>query len=243
MASPLMVARIPLGDRNENAIVLEGLRDSPMTLSGNSLMDENPVLAQKYAEHIEATAGGTLAEPATRKRAPKRKSDATDVDPESVAEIIDDDDPRLDVISDTPQQVRRKIRAFIDNGNMKVGEFQRAIGVSPTAYTHFMQCTRSRDGQGSGVYPAAAAFFTKRQLQGLEEVPKQKNKKQKTDSGKKDGAKAKDLVDVEGVELDGEETQKVPVWETCDEVRKKIRALLRRDAGGVLARRECALSA
>lgn len=36
-------------------------------------------------------------------------------------------------------QLRNKISAFINNGGMKVGEFQKKLGVSPSSYNSFMR--------------------------------------------------------------------------------------------------------
>lgn len=149
----------------------------------------------------------------------KRNSDAID-DHHGVAEI-DDDDPRLDQYNYTPQQVRRKIRDFIEGGNMKVGEFQKAIGVGTGTYQRFMRMSGAYKGECSDTYWAAARFFKKRELQGLKAAIPPKAKKAKT------GTKGQDYLDVSGIHLPGEESGKVPVLETCDEVRKKIRAMLR----------------
>lgn len=65
-------------------------------------------------------------------------------------------------------------------------------------------------------YGAAFAFFKKRELQGIKE-PKKK-------VAKKEESKA---LDLSGVELEGESTEEVPIHESCDEMRKKIRAYLK----------------
>jgi hypothetical protein len=152
--------------------------------------------------------------------APKKRNFDAIADDNVITEISEDD-PRLDCYTDTPQQIRRKIRDFIDGGNMKVGEFQKAIGVGSASYQRFMNMTGTDNGQFSDTYPSAARFFKKRELLGLKATAPPRAKKAKTN------AKANDYLDVSGIHLQGEETRQVPIFETCDEVRKKIRAILR----------------
>ncbi|THC94839.1 hypothetical protein EYZ11_005675 [Aspergillus tanneri] len=144
---------------------------------------------------------------------PKRKStDTTDPLPE-----IDSDDERLDEITWNADQIRRLIRSFIESGEMKVGEFQRAINVSSRSYSEFMKHWGPDKGLGSATYGNASRFFKKRELQGIK--PPRKKRATKTADPLK--------YDVSGVHLDGDEDQDVPVYDTCDELRKKIQAHLR----------------
>lgn len=174
--------------------------------------------AQPGDENSQAEKG---SEKGTR-QSRKRKSDAVD-EPENPPEI-DDDDPRIYEAHMTPNQVRRKVREFIEGGNMKVGEFQEAICITPTSYGRFMRMTGSHEGSGTAMYSHAFKFFRKRELQGLKAAPHAKKPK----SSPKKSEQNKQLLDVSGVTLDGEESEEVPVYETCDEVRKKIRAFLRK---------------
>lgn len=158
----------------------------------------------------------------------KRKSDVVDDDTQEPANSpeIDDDDPRLQIIDDDCNKVRRKIRTWIDTEGMKVGEFQKAIGVSSGAYQRFMNQSGATKGMGCDTYQEAYVFFKKRELQGL---PLRGNK----GAGAKPTKKAKkgettDSLDVSGITLGGEESGHVPVYDTCDEIRKKIRAFLKR---------------
>ncbi|KAI1134243.1 hypothetical protein F5Y05DRAFT_240846 [Hypoxylon sp. FL0543] len=146
----------------------------------------------------------------------KRKSDVVE-EPQNVPEI-DDDDPRLHHVDETCNQIRRKIKNFIEGGNMKVGEFQKAIGVSSASYQRFMNQSGTYTGSESDTYERAFAFFKKRELQGLEAAPPKKPKR----------SEEKKALDVGDIKLDGEDTEEVPVYDTCDEVRKKIRAFLRK---------------
>lgn len=160
----------------------------------------------------------------------KRKSDAVEepqflMQPEHIPDISDDD-PRLYHVDQSCQQIRRKIRDFIDGGNMKVKEFQEAIGVSARSYQNFMSMTGTDKGMNCDTYPAAFKFFKKRELQGLRALPP---KKPKTGPRKNIAEeKASKTFDTGGMRLDGEDQQAVPVYDTCDEVRKKIRAFLKK---------------
>jgi hypothetical protein len=131
-------------------------------------------------------------------------------------EEIDSDDDRLCYITDSCDQVRRKIRTFLEAGEMKVGEFQKALGVSSNAYSRFMGQNGRDKGSGCDTYIEAFKFFKKRELQGIK-APKKKVKK------------AEETVknDVSDIHLDGEAGLNVPVYDTCDEIRKKISAYLR----------------
>lgn len=136
------------------------------------------------------------------------------------------------MLDESANQIRNKIRRFIESGAMKIGEFQDAINVSPASYRRFMNQTGSRQGEGSDAYTNAFIFFKKRELQGLKAVPPKKKARASTgpkDTGKSEKQKATELLDVSDITLEGEEEGDVPVFDTCDELRKKIRAFLKRD--------------
>ncbi|RYP46569.1 hypothetical protein DL768_007251 [Monosporascus sp. mg162] len=153
----------------------------------------------------------------------KRKSDAVVVEqPENIPDISDDD-PRLYHVDQSCQQIRRKIRDFIDGSNMKVKEFQEAIGVSARSYQNFMSMSGTDKGVNCDTYPAAFRFFKKRELQGLKAAPPKKTKTARSEEKKKPSS-----LDTGDIRLEGEDQQVVPVYDTCDEVRKKIRAFLKK---------------
>ena len=99
---------------------------------------------------------------------------------------------------------------------MKVGELQKAIGASSKTYSAFMTQHGAYKGSNSSVYYNAFKFFKKRDLKG---IPMPKKKVKKAEEDKK--------LDISGIHLDGEETGEVDVYDTCDEVRRKIAAFLR----------------
>lgn len=81
----------------------------------------------------------------------KRKPDA----PPEESVNLDDCHVEGMPIDKDPDQVRRQVRRFLDNGGMKVGEFCSAIDVSNNAYNRFMQQSGSTKGLGSDVYDEA----------------------------------------------------------------------------------------
>lgn len=122
--------------------------------------------------------------------------------------------------------MRCKIRALIDSGEMKVCEFQRAVGVSSTAYSTFMKQDGPSAGQRSAAYKNAFAFFkceldTSSNTGLINPSSSKPAKRAKKDDGAKD-------LDVSNVTLPGEEDGCVPVYDTCNEIRKKIRAFLKK---------------
>lgn len=97
---------------------------------------------------------------------------------------------------------------------MKVTEFLREISVNSNSYGRFMKRKGPYSGVNNQTYEAAFRFFQKRKASGLKEIPRKKIKKD--DETKK--------LDISGIHLDGEENNSVPIFDTCDEVRRKIAA-------------------
>ncbi|CBY00653.1 hypothetical protein LEMA_P017830.1 [Plenodomus lingam JN3] len=112
---------------------------------------------------------------------------------------------------------------------MKVGEFQKAIDVKPNAYSSFMTQNGPEKGKDSTVFLSAWAFFKKREMLGIKPTPAKK---------KAAAAKGKDpMPNVDDIELDGEKDGEVPIYDTCDEIRRKINAHLKKP--GVTAAAFC----
>lgn len=83
-------------------------------------------------------------------------------------------------------------------------------------------------GWESRTYERAGVFFRERQLQGLpQRLPASARKKVKT--ADKTKAECQRLSVPADVELSGEEQGAVPVYETCDTMRRQIRTLLKKD--------------
>ncbi|KAH7323458.1 hypothetical protein BKA65DRAFT_435342 [Rhexocercosporidium sp. MPI-PUGE-AT-0058] len=134
------------------------------------------------------------------------------------ADEYDEDDSDEGVyVTQNCDQIRRKIHSFINSGEMKVGEFQKAIGVNSKGYGMFMGQSGRDKGSGSNTYIQAFKFFKKREEKGIKTAaPK---KKAKTAAPAING-------DLNAIQLEGEADVSVPVFDSCDEIRKKIRAYL-----------------
>ncbi|KAJ4126297.1 hypothetical protein NW765_002080 [Fusarium oxysporum] len=149
----------------------------------------------------------------------KRKSDIgpdntqEDLFPDNVPDIDSEDERLAPHDSDTCNAIR-------------LGEFQKTIGVSGKSYNSFMNRTGTWDGENTDTYTKAHIFFKKRELQGL---PLKANKPKKA----KTAASAKaleEVLDVSNVDpLPGEADGTVPIYDTCDEIRKKIRPMLAKE--------------
>ncbi|PVH96827.1 hypothetical protein DM02DRAFT_598529 [Periconia macrospinosa] len=151
----------------------------------------------------------------------------------------DDEDDDLDgmYIDKNCDQIRRLIRNLIDSGEMKVGEFQRTIGVSSPAYCRFMAQNGPEKGAGCDAYTQSWKYFKRRELKGIK-MPTKKRAKTAASSATaaakgsavaKPGSETANGKDLSDIHLDGEENDEVPVYDTCDEVRRKINAHLRKD--------------
>ncbi|KAI5246596.1 hypothetical protein E4T43_02599 [Aureobasidium subglaciale] len=192
---------------------------------------------ERYLVQLTAPTGNTAESTAFAQRpqlaGTKRKStDASDL---PTIDLDDYDIPDGQAM-DSCTVVRDKINRFLDAGEMKVGQFCDAIGVSGNAYRRFMA--------QNGEFANAWLFFKKREMAGLK-IP---TKKQKTAAANAGTAKAgtassassgkKDAVtDISFIHLDGEENDSVEVYDSCDEIRKKIAAHLRKP--GVTAAQFC----
>ncbi|OGM42360.1 hypothetical protein ABOM_007866 [Aspergillus bombycis] len=189
----------------------------PQPPSGTSHMPDMPDM-RPGDENTDTVilSPGKSTQPMVSTAGTKRKADAS----EHKEIEIDDEDPRLDVMKWDCNQIRRKIKNFIESKEMKIGEFQDTIRVSSRSYNAFLNLSGKMRGSESNTYAYAHRFFAKRELQGIKERKNKRISKQaKLDSEKR--------YDVSGIHLPGEEECKVMVFDTCDEVRKKIRAYLR----------------
>ncbi|OAK99529.1 hypothetical protein IQ06DRAFT_317593 [Phaeosphaeriaceae sp. SRC1lsM3a] len=128
-------------------------------------------------------------------------------------------------ITDSCDVVRRKIRAFLDNGEMKVGDFQKAINTNSNTYSRFMSQNGPYKGAGSTVYGQAWLFFKKRELRGIK-PPRHPTKPKNPKAAAGTAAQAGPALAT--VDLPGESDDSVEVYDTCDEIRRKINAHLKK---------------
>ncbi|KAH9887447.1 hypothetical protein F4778DRAFT_773745 [Xylariomycetidae sp. FL2044] len=202
-----------------------------------------PVLqdASSRANRSPARPGPGATKPAAPTNSRKRKSEASASSLEDDIAAYKQDLSHIDVggmpVDLTCNQVRGKIRKLFDNGIMKKGEFADAIGNSSKSLNTLMSQTGTMGGSGTDAYANAWGWFKQRDMAGLK-MPDVK-KRQKTEASASAsataaaattkataGPSAATATDISGVRLYGEETDSVPVFDTCDEVRKKISAHL-----------------
>lgn len=129
---------------------------------------------------------------------PKRKSNAVE-DPSQSVDLDEIDIPDGTPM-ESPDVVRRKINAFIESGEMKVGEFCDTLGVSGNSYRNFLGQHGRTKGLESDTYHEAWVFFKKREVAGL----KMPNKKRKTQAaGSASGSKGGPAPDLGDIHLRG----------------------------------------
>jgi hypothetical protein len=129
-------------------------------------------------------------------------------------------------------QVRTRIRNFLNAGEMKIGEFTNALAVSPASYRRFMGQNGPYKGNGCDMYVAAHIFFAEKEMNGESWARARKSAKAKATEAAQGGNGARKTdddskFDVSCIHLDGEEADAVPIYDTCDDVRRKIEAHLR----------------
>ncbi|KAI0805160.1 hypothetical protein GGR55DRAFT_300835 [Xylaria sp. FL0064] len=143
--------------------------------------------------------------------------------------------------------VRGRINKLLDSGIMNKTEFAKAIGTNANTVSRFLQASGQMGGSGSTVYPNAWAWFRQPEYAKLKMPDVKKRQKLEADaaaassttstststSGKKPSsstakkAAATSLPDISGIYLPGEEEDDVEIYDTCDEIRRKINAHLK----------------
>ncbi|KAF2267213.1 hypothetical protein CC78DRAFT_577413 [Lojkania enalia] len=126
-------------------------------------------------------------------------------------------------------EVRQKIRALIDSGEMTESEFRTTINITPEIYSRFMSEQGEFKGAGNMMYREAWQFLKKRELRAQQTTGKKADKemqKAKRRAVRNSGGLS---LDLSGVVLDGEMEDKVRVYDTCDMIRDKIAAHLEKE--------------
>jgi hypothetical protein len=143
--------------------------------------------------------------------------------------------------------VRSKINRFLENSSVKVGEFIDTLGSSSKSYYSFMHQNGPTKGMQSATYDNALALFAymehtnvpfpkkprtvaKPSEKGTHTSGISATKPAQTVSGTKNSSKTSTTArDISNIIIPGEESDAVPVYDTCDEIRRKISAHLRKD--------------
>jgi hypothetical protein len=120
-------------------------------------------------------------------------------------------------------QVRSKINRFIDNGGMRPGEFIKTLDVNSKSYYTFMKYKGPSKGSNSNIYRLAYRFFKKRENRGIP-MPK----KPKTASLANPALAVAPPSKTLDIALEGEMQDNVEVFDSCDEIRRKINSHLRK---------------
>lgn len=167
--------------------------------------------AENYHVELTAPTGNTAEHTSTSTTQPaqlagsKRKS----TDSSNLPTInLDDYDIAVGEVMDSCTVVRGKINRFLEAGEMKVGQFCDAIGVSGNAYRRFMSRNGKFAGEQSDTYRGAWEFFKKREMAGLK-IPTKKQKVaasggDSTSSGTAASKKDKDAhPDISNIHLNG----------------------------------------
>ncbi|KAI0850278.1 hypothetical protein F5Y00DRAFT_233022 [Daldinia vernicosa] len=136
-------------------------------------------------------------------------------------------------------QVRGKINKLLDSNIMKKGEFCDAIASTHRSVSVFLSKRGSMDGAESLAYTHAWKWFKQREIAGLKMPDVKKRQKTEAEAAAAAAAAAGSSgaskmtaplasgTDISNIHLPGEETDSVPVYNTCDEVRRKINAHLK----------------
>ncbi|KAF7960975.1 hypothetical protein EAE96_000645 [Botrytis aclada] len=176
----------------------------------------------------------------------KGKRKATEIDDFQPLIKIDDDGGHLPVVDLDCDQVRQEIQNLLNSGEINATNFQRAIGVSGKSYRTFMNKYGHDKGSGSNVYYNAVAFFKKRDLKNSmtpvlpsppllpfsvsspsNPIPSPPRIVMQPRPAKKRLSKAAEPYDVSDIELEGEDIESVPIYDSCHEIRKKIKVFFR----------------
>lgn len=141
-------------------------------------------------------------------------------------------------------QVRHKIRGLIESGS-KVTEFANLIGVSTPAYYRFMGQNGPQKGAGSETYTSSLRYFQKYESMGMP-IPISKKVRSERSASTVSARSASPVPSATSttaipsaadiatahaaITLDGVYSDSVPVYDTCDDIRRKINAYLQKSS-------------
>lgn len=147
---------------------------------------------------------------------------------------IVDPDSFDDEIMPNCTTVRGRINKLFDGGIMTKAEFCRATGCNSNSLSNFLKAKGPMGGCNSSVYANGWRWLRQREAAGLKmpDVKKRQLQEAKAAGAGASGSKssittAASLPDISGIHLNGEEADSVSVYDTCDEIRKKINAHLK----------------
>ncbi|KAK8057000.1 hypothetical protein PG996_010937 [Apiospora saccharicola] len=177
--------------------------------------DNEAAVTRTKAAHRAATAT-TASASAGRKRKASSLQDDMDDYKQSLPHIKTSG-MHVDLDCD---QVRARINKVVDSGVMKKTEFCDAIGASNAAVNAFLKKPWGPlDGANSKAFYKAWDWFKQREIAGLK-LPNV-NKRRQTEAARAAADRPANTGASAGANL-GEETDEVPIHDTCDVAREKI---------------------
>ncbi|OTA86163.1 hypothetical protein M434DRAFT_400012 [Hypoxylon sp. CO27-5] len=189
--------------------------------------------AQENAEQSRVNTTASRASSTKKRKAETPLEDEVAAYKQNLDEVISPDTFENDPMPSC-QTVRNRIHKLLDAGIMTKTEFSKAIGSNVNSLNSFLKQTGANGGSGNSVYYNAWAWFRQREVAKLKMPDLKRRQTQRTEdtgssaSGSTSRAtKDRALPDISNIHLAGEETDSVPVFDTCDEIRKKINAHLR----------------
>jgi hypothetical protein len=125
--------------------------------------------------------------------------------------------------------IRTKMNKLFDSGVMNKAEFCRATGANSNSLNKFLKQKGPFGGSNSAVWRNAYVWFQQREVVGLKMPDTKKRQLEESKKDTADGtpsktAATKALPDISEIHLEGEETDEVPIYDNCDEIRRKINA-------------------
>lgn len=213
---------------------------------------EDPSAALKPRKPAAAAAKPSAAAPAaSRKRKPETSLE------DDIAAYKQDLSEKYYLYDEPPDatcnQVRGKINKLVDSGIMKKVEFCKATHLSSKNLSDFLSKKGTYGGSGCTAYHSAWMWFKQRELAGLKMPDVKKRQKRDADAAAAAAAASASVANFGGasasagagaasttkpgpaastphisnIHLEGEETDEVEVYDTCDEIRRKINAHLK----------------
>ncbi|KAI0476377.1 hypothetical protein GGR56DRAFT_467204 [Xylariaceae sp. FL0804] len=222
-----------------------------LKVTGLPAATQKRILKDAVAKHgVPGSVAAAAAAPPPPPKGKKRKSDATSYEEDVAAykqdlEHVISTDNFEDEALPSCNVVRGKITRLLDAGIMTKTEFGAAIGASCNVLNRFLSQRGPTAGSGSSVYYNAFAWFRQREHVGLKFPDAKKRQRleeaaagpssgsggKSSSSSKSSGPAAAALPDISAIELPGEDEDDVPVYDSCDEVRRKLAAHLRKTPG------------
>ncbi|KAG8672937.1 hypothetical protein FPOAC2_06356 [Fusarium poae] len=223
----------------------------PLTDTNPSVTNAIKALTESIIrdKQLEAKAGASTKEnvpsqPA-QKAAPtsgKKRKAETSLDDEieeytaDLDNVICTDDFENDPLPSC-SSVRAKMKKLFDSGIMTKADFCRATGANSNSLNSFLKQKGPYGGSGSSVWRNAYNWFKQREVMGLKMPDPKKRRIAEAKKKGADGQTSKGeslakspttgLPDISGIHLPFEEEDDVPVYDDCDEIRRKINAHLR----------------